>query len=769
MKNGISKLYPLSALMILLLMMVGINSAFAFNSKATDKAFAALLSMPSTKPESGHWNFPMPEDFKSESEEKIPEEKLIAYLARQQKAGADFNAYRHFGTLLHHAIRAGLTPTAIWLLNHGADPKKTLKGGMDNALTLSQQYKREEVLKALKEKFGMEPVISTSTPITLQNLKLNTDADYRTARNFVRYAEIATNYPHDYPSEVERYPDRAKEMQKQVREWEEFVQKLSPDQYAKLFDEDYALSGLIGMYVLSPDKLDKALSPLPDEVLRKHVHQIFHGGVLRYNRTRSFSSTIVSSIKYSATEEAWRAVWRHLKPPIDYKETLYLPSVLQPELWPELFASGYKNHKVEVLHCLLLGVDTKDLKRLWPSLEKYFPDIRHEAPRLILTPSLGCYPTSDINEIKNKLLFLTSLGIKEPVIQRQPGDDRPEDFWEAAKPFLEPYVEKDKTAKPRFVDAKTNCQFSFNDAWYRELVNHGVVTNVEDDILRVYIENIQLIEIPGESDCALLVGGFTRVKEYISGPEDTFNGVIINPRPSCPSPSDRYEVWQINQGKIKRMETDITGNINDPLLRLVRDTNTEQKLYVQMSYWTCGRPPLLPSVLQWQETKDERALKYYSTKEIENALYDQCSDEGCRGISTVSPNQEKKEAASESTQQPQTDKAYHLEEFLITFAEKEYKEYQSAIVALDKPKLETLQAKGVPGDWTAEAIEKIGKSDLSLEEKRKRTAWIFADHKQLEKILNYQVLQNLAGWLPREDWWPLWKVISDNPGKYYTL
>lgn len=131
--------------------------ANAANNRATDAAFAALLSMPGAEAETGSWNFPAPEGFSDDDEKS-----LIAYLSRQQKAGGDFNAYRHHGTLLHHAIRAGKPATALWLLQHGADPR--LKAEGSDAMELSVRYKLPQVRKALAEKYGMAPPVVQAAP-----------------------------------------------------------------------------------------------------------------------------------------------------------------------------------------------------------------------------------------------------------------------------------------------------------------------------------------------------------------------------------------------------------------------------------------------------------------------------------------------------------------------------------------------------------------------------------------------------------------------------
>jgi hypothetical protein len=114
----------------------------------TDDAFDALLSLPQAQPEQGEWNHAVPEGFDGHDGD---EAALIAWLAACREEGADFGELRHQGSLLHHAIRAGLDRTALWLLAHGANPLQPLgdaPGGAD-ALTIALQYRRTAVVDAL--------------------------------------------------------------------------------------------------------------------------------------------------------------------------------------------------------------------------------------------------------------------------------------------------------------------------------------------------------------------------------------------------------------------------------------------------------------------------------------------------------------------------------------------------------------------------------------------------------------------------------------------
>ena len=80
------------------------------NPLATDQAFAALFSINQDQQPNG-FGRDAPEDFVEQNDTATIESDLIDYLAKQKKQGANFNAYQHQGTLLHHAIRSHLPET----------------------------------------------------------------------------------------------------------------------------------------------------------------------------------------------------------------------------------------------------------------------------------------------------------------------------------------------------------------------------------------------------------------------------------------------------------------------------------------------------------------------------------------------------------------------------------------------------------------------------------------------------------------------------------
>lgn len=119
-------------------------SASPHNDQATDRAFDALLSMPQAQPPDNQWDVEAPPGFRGDNEDD-----LIEWLAQQRDEGADLDGYRHYGTLLQHAVRSRMPKVVRWLLAQGVDPTLPLEGGGDDALDLAVQSGQWPMVKAL--------------------------------------------------------------------------------------------------------------------------------------------------------------------------------------------------------------------------------------------------------------------------------------------------------------------------------------------------------------------------------------------------------------------------------------------------------------------------------------------------------------------------------------------------------------------------------------------------------------------------------------------
>lgn len=627
--------------------------------------------MPGAGPEQGSWDSPPVEDFEASSEKA-----LISFLAKKQKAGADINAYRHLGTLLHHAIRAGQVTTAQWLLAHGADPrKKVLQGGQD-ALGLAETYKRSELVRLLQTRYGM--------------------------------------------AQPQRPP-------------------VQPPAVA-------------------------AVQPATQDQLR----------ALLYSAGRQVTDGKTTST-YKTPPEAWRALWRKLDKPMDYGFGTGWAAQIQPELWPELFASGYQDRQAETaLSCLLNDISADEFKQLWPRLETHFTDIRQVAPRMILRAyrlAPGRYTcAANADEATAKLQFLTQLGIQAQVdamLARELAGVSAE-LLEAMKPFTRTTFPKPGGTQPRLVQVTPVCKANLPAALYRELATAAVVPKNGEPYARVNIETVQWIDVPGQAECALLVGGFSSEEPYVSGVADSFTGPEVNPRASCPDPTDRYEVWNPRGQQIQRLPTNMGQDGGEPGLIPVVDQVTGKRyaLHLGEQQGQCHSPGRPPFLLSWQPAAVGLAFNTVESAELDNALYWQCrTQEGegtqCQGIPAMQPNPQAPERP------PKPEDAYDgmdLESFLKTLRADHFEHYQAAVLALDKATLSALQAEGIPASWTAQAILRLGKSSLPLAEKRRRIAWLFVDRTQLRRSLgaSYSVAESLIDWMPLRDWRPVLEILGED-------
>ncbi len=378
-------------------------SAGPASNRATDAAFAALLSMPSAKPAQGSWDFPPPDGFSAGNETR-----LIAYLARQRQAGADVNAYRHRGTLLHHAIRAGLDKTATWLLAHGADPALRDSEGGRNALELAQERKRGALSALLRANHApaLPPPAKTSAA------------------------------PPAAPAPLT-------------------LEQISPPAYAIQSVMKHAAD-------------PAALQALPQSLLDTNQSDVlFAFGEAA--RARIVSGQLAYAVPDASWRVMWRRLGRPLDYTRLPGLAGDMPAALWPELYasgyPHTDAEG-------ALGCLLNKLSAAQLASQWQPLLARFPDLRQRAPRMLLGQfRLRTEPAcdeGDADSVAAKLQFLTGAGVRErvPGLNRAAIAEAPPALQRAIAPF----IAVADSVRPRLVEVPRACTFALTDAWYAAIV-----------------------------------------------------------------------------------------------------------------------------------------------------------------------------------------------------------------------------------------------------------------------------------------------------------
>jgi hypothetical protein len=721
-------------------MLGGAGPSSAHSAEATDAAFGILLSRPGTKPKEGQWIIPdkYAGEFTSEPE-------LIDRLRQLKKQGADFNALRHRGTLLAHAIRSGLDRTALWLLRNGADPKHVLFDTSTTAYDLARTYQRPVVLKVLESDYGFSslkppPVATNATAAALKPAIPRSKVD--------EAAALMTS----------SYPDKA-----QQQAWQRFASTLSEAEFAAVFKDGTHLESLIRLTHNDDGALEKALARLPLAVLRQNAQQI--ADLLADISYVSYTGNSV--ISYTPAARAWPILWQRIEQPLRYDSRPDLAERIPPNFWPALFASGYNQQDAALTGCLLASVDLAGFKKLWPDFQRFFSNARQAAPALVLgkfLPSFdpqSCYYGSSPEQTIAKLTFLKQQGIQAKVSGlgkvRLANEENP-----ALTAMVNQWVST-TLSPPQLIQVAPRCELVLNEAWLAALIKKPVIG------WGIPAERVRVIEVPDHARCGLVVSG----SSFLDYPQvsDNFDyGPSREGWPSCPDSPDDSEIWIENAGSIHTVKTafETRGALIDGQVKDVQSG----KMYLLRSgrygtmclpFWT------LPEPYEWQAGVLHPAK---DAQRIGRLLRDQCEEladnQGleCRGFLEV-PDSEGEPPQGEAVLAAlHQGKGVSLHSLIDALGVERRQAYAAAIAARDRTAHRTLVAAGIPSHWTVAEIVSLSQSGLPLEEKRQRIALLFSIKDQLMLALNskrYDLPEALLTWLPRQDWGPVWRVIGREP------
>jgi hypothetical protein len=723
----------------------------AGSAEATDAAFGALLSMPGTKPTQGKWIIPdqYAVAFDDESE-------LIEHLKTLKKQGADFNAMRHRGTLLAHAIRAELLDrTALWLLRNGALPKPVL---FDDATTtaydLARRYERYVVVRALEKDFGFGA--PKQAPVGTKIAAIPKPAAPRT-----KVDEAAVLLPTLMKTP---YPNEA-----QQQAWQRFASTLSEAEFAAVFKDGSHLESLIRLTRDIDGALEKALARLPVAVVRQNAQQI--ADLMAEMSSVSYDGK--SAISYSPAARAWPALWRRIDQPLRYDSRPDLAERIPAKFWTALFASGYAQHDAALTGCLLASVDFAAFKALWPDFQQYFSNARQEAPALVLgkyRPSFDpqpCYYGSSPPETIAKLAFLRQQGVQAKVSGiskvRLASEENP-----ALTAMVGQWLPT-TLPPPELVEVAPRCELSMNEAWLNALIKTSLIG------WGIPAESVRVIEVPGYAQCGLVISG-SIYPEYPEVSDSFEYGPSREGWPSCPDSPEDSEVWIEGVDGISLAKTSFDTR-GESFTGQVKDVQSGKMYLLRSGMYQgtmCSPFWSLPQPYEW------RAGVLHPAKDaqrIGRQLAAQCEELAenggleCRGFLEVDDNEREPPQGEAVLAALRQGRGVSVLGLIDTLGVERRQAYAAAVAARVRVAHRTLLAAGIPPHWTVAEIIALGKSDLPLEEKRRRIALLFSNSDQLDIALNskrYDLPEALLSWLPRQDWGPVWRVIGSQPDMWWN-
>lgn len=747
--------------------------AWAYPGAATDAAFAALLTMPGAQPKEGGWVIP---------EQAFPtptsEDELITRLQTAQKAGAQWGAMRHGGTLLAHAIRAGKERAAIWLLRHGAQPRQIL--ARDDTITaydLARRYQRVQVLHVLERSYGFKPP-KDAGPKTAP-AKVQAHAKTPAPATTVVSASPSTaslSRPEQARALLREIAAMGVYRQEAPQKWQRFAATLNDEEFAKIFEDGIYLSYLIHLSREAIGSVEQALARLPQGLVRSHA-QMIAGALAEWSRVEYSES----KISYTPLSQSWPALWSRIDRPLDYSTARAIDPAsrltvqdIPPAMWPDLFASGYPKGSIKETGCLLGAMDAEAFKTLWPQLVHWFADAQQETPGLVLTKyrlsheRSPCHYSSSAADTVAKLAYLQRQGVTSPVTGLRPSllqEAEDASLLVMANQFAAPAG----AHAPRLVRELLTCTLSLGEPWLNALIQHqrdqreGVV--------------VQALSIPGQASCALGLGGGDSggwppfEDHFFDGPSR-----LGSRNCSTANLSEGGAIWIEDGDHVRSIKVAAYGVWP---LRSVSDAHTQRRYLLTQGIggFRCELVSLLPMAYEWQPNSLQlKPVTGSDAALLDTLLRAQCreipdapqgDDIVCEGIDE-SPMHLAKGEIKLAIPALQSGGGVEISSLIDALGADRRAAYRAAVAAHDRAQLRQLLVAGIPAWWTTAEISALATADIPLEEKRRRIAMLFAEAGQLDRAIHadHGLPDALLTWLPDEDWGPVLRAMERDPGPW---
>ena len=794
---------------------------WAEENQATIDAFEALLSLPQTQPPEGDWGHQEPPGFVVEKNNE--EAALISWLKKQKKKGADLNAMRHGGTMLHHVIRAGMVDTASWLLANGADP---LIEGERDALELALTYQQEQIFDLLikhpgvldaqrnglflawravvgkRLDWGLQRLVNVQAPLpTGKNRQLLLDDALRSGN--VRLVRVLTEADPNRALRAKAPPaDEDIEIADQrlaepiflsliaQAESADEVDRLFRLQIRRPFDDPAFATQAVKNALGVP-----ALSSAPQRRFERMPDAAF----LAAFEDKNVLSKWWRWLSHLSAKDRAAAMARWGDLPLRKPEELLLAAINSGTGW---FGRDAKDLNAaaawgEMLAKLRSPLPEAVQGKLW----MFVP----QAHRLTLL-KLGYRPSSqelrwwiERNDREFILAFWPKiLAIRPEIGQRShellfdPVADGSDYYcisrWGAAEKALPLTASATPPEKPYTIEAA--CWFQTSDTVRQALLNLGWVKPPSPvKAGRIVLDKQQCAFQPSPAWRRALAGSrWLSTHDSESIPINVLMAVTIPGERDCallarggfpggrkffdedsfegiqrfsPCTDGNYaiEIWRLKDGQIEAV---LQKEMSYPeAMALIHDTSDGKRYWLggNAHLGTCGQMP--PELLQFEAGNGQAATLRVlpNTHPTMQALLSQCQVNGYALLECLGDSQAAEDTADNRIYPEQ---AHGIGVFADKYWNAERQAFIDAVLEFKPEVLSAMKAEGVFPHWVTDALSAVSASSLSLAEKRRRTAWLFRDRPLLRSALELYMLDGLVDWLPREDWGPIIQEGSED-------
>ncbi len=438
--------------------------------------------------------------------------------------------------------------------------------------------------------------------------------------------------------------------------------------------------------------------------------------------------------------ERWRLL-AQAAPPGGGQTVNVLPYIKPVTIWAAWLAKGYVLAVGDLNHWLR-DAKLDELKLAYPTLQKYVPAFTQQALTHLVEPlSSGDGYWSTDQLVKAEMLASTGARVQKPyplaaAYRTTAAKDASvakaiEHKWvldvpESQRLVVE--VVKDLGCKP-IVSAAMRLSVAAWDRWM------APATGPYD--VNASLSNLDALPQPSGQACAWLATGGEPPGRKTFYELDFFEGV--NRFSPCADGNTVYGIWEESRGEwSSQKDLQVFGSMYR--VRLKNSTN-EALLEWRESGGGCARNH---GVIYSVHDKNKKVELVVAERghPVYDALVQQCDLSQLDECLKLSEPQTATQAPP-----PLSWSAKYLPD--------ERQGFLAAVERFDRAALNQAKAAGLFADWVQSGLRQVGESRLSLEDKRKRAAWLLAQRPLLANALDSETIASLLSWLPVQDWQPV--------------
>lgn len=449
------------------------------------------------------------------------------------------------------------------------------------------------------------------------------------------------------------------------------------------------------------------------------------------------------------TADRWRLL-AQVAPPGDGYAPESLVYVRPATLWAAWLAKGYAVSESSFRYWLANQASVVELKAAYPILQANAPILAKQALNWLIEPlsspsTVGLWTVNQF--IKAELLESLGARVDKPYPLSAVHRGNTVEDASIAKAIAKKWVLDTPAGQRPVVEVvkELGCKPIVSAAMRRSVADWGHWKPPSADPYGAPASLSDVVALPpagGEGCVWLATGGEQPGRKFIYE-LDFFEGV--NRLTPCADGNTVYGIWnEAQRDWVKQKDIEVFGSV----YRLrVKNSKNEALLELREGGGGCQQSSGVVYTVNSKAKTFELVVAERGNL-VYDALMQQCDLSRLGSCLALDEPQ--------STTPPMSWSAQYLPN--------ERRAFLAAIDRFDLAALNQAKVAGLFADWVQSSLRQVGESSISLEDKRKRAAWLLAQRVLLGNALDSETLASLLVWLPAQDWQPVMHVLKCERG-----